>query len=972
MRYLRSFGQRLLRRFSRGLVRLYYPGIEITGRENIPSTGPVLFVANHANSLIDPVLIGICAKRRVRFLARAPLFETPVFGWALKAAGMLPAARGADDRRKVRANFAMFDDAVRALAAGDAVGVFPEGESHDSPVIRMIRSGAARIAVHAVRDGVKDLRIVPVGLNYERKEEFLSSVWIDVGAPIDAARVIEEQGGDERKAVRALTGAVENGLRTVVTHIGDPAWAPFLDHLESLLPPPPEARRMRAGVPRWRRRLAEAMNDVLDREPARGASLGESIGRYRQRVATAGLSLESPILHRGGWRLCVRLTLATLSLGCGAVPLLLGTVHHAVPFRLVRALAPLFQQPGRATTSLARIALGVPIYAAWYALVWFAMNAYFVTWVATAWVIAMPIAGVFALKQWRRARMAGALWVHQIRLLPRRSAVEKLRRRREEICRELAGVAEEYRRRAGPDIDETERRVRKPLLARAAAAAAATAVAAGIGCIALIDRGPQPVLAGVNDERTELAGISAEVLRANLDRDQAALVQILAGTRELEERAYQLREDFLEGRRGYFSQADNDAIRQLLLSYLNYRTALLRIIWRYRDHAAVDDEGLRARSFLTGFAAGSALYEMSLKFVVQFGETPEAVRKLNEPEPLWDVPAGVYDAIWARVTDPETVRLYAEATDVYTGLATAFDRYHLRDAEPYPLLHDVIDRAAGTAHSLAPVVALPVPPVLDDLVARTEEAVYRGKSLVALWIGDARIRAPREGAALIQAEALEKFRGMLRPGDILLERRNWYLSNAFLPGFWPHSALYVGTVEDLERMGLADDPRVEERWREFIAGDVHGDAHVIIESMSEGVVFTSLEYSVGGADSAAVLRPNLSEEAIRESIARAFSHVGKPYDFDFDFFSTDKLVCTELVFRAYDGEIDFPLVDILGRKTMPALELVRKYAEEQGLPSAQLDFIAFLDGDESLGRAEFRDAREFLSTLERPALTWLH
>src|SRR5690606_4473347 len=97
---------------------------------------------------------------------------------------------------------------------------------------------------------------------------------------------------------------------------------------------------------------------------------------------------------------------------------------------------------------------------------------------------------------------------------------------------------------------------------------------------------------------------------------------------------------------------------------------------------------------------------------------------------------------------------------------------------------------AGTAHSLAPVVALPVPPVLDDLVARTEEAVYRGKSLVALWIGDARIRAPREGAALIQAEALEKFRGMLRPGDILLERRNWYLSNAFLPGFWPHSALY--------------------------------------------------------------------------------------------------------------------------------------------------------------------------------------
>jgi len=98
---------------------------------------------------------------------------------------------------------------------------------------------------------------------------------------------------------------------------------------------------------------------------------------------------------------------------------------------------------------------------------------------------------------------------------------------------------------------------------------------------------------------------------------------------------------------------------------------------------------------------------------------------------------------------------------------------------------------------------------------------------------------------------------------------------------------------------------------------------------------------------------------------------GKPYDFEFDFFTTDKLVCTELVYRAYDGDIQFPLVDILGTKTMPALEIVRKFANERGTTNAQLDFISFLDGDENKGRAKFADEKTFIGMLQRPALTWL-
>ena len=224
-------------------------------------------------------------------------------------------------------------------------------------------------------------------------------------------------------------------------------------------------------------------------------------------------------------------------------------------------------------------------------------------------------------------------------------------------------------------------------------------------------------------------------------------------------------------------------------------------------------------------------------------------------------------------------------------------------------------------------------------------------------------------------ELLERLRPLLQPGDILIERRNWYLSNAFLPGYWPHAALYVGTAEDLRALGLAEEPSVAAKLAEFAQNDAAGHAFGVIEAMSEGVVFTSIEHSIGEADAVAVLRPRLSMEQKKAAIVRAFSHAGKPYDFDFDFFSSDKLVCTEVVYRSFGDMLRVPLVEILGRQTLPAIEIVRVWAEESADGDGAEDpfeLIAFLDGDESTGECTWADAAALRESLTRPALTWLN
>jgi len=120
----------------------------------------------------------------------------------------------------------------------------------------------------------------------------------------------------------------------------------------------------------------------------------------------------------------------------------------------------------------------------------------------------------------------------------------------------------------------------------------------------------------------------------------------------------------------------------------------------------------------------------------------------------------------------------------------------------------------------------------------------------------------------------------------------------------------------------------------------------------------------------AAMRPRLSKVAKAQAVAAAFSHYGKPYDFDFDFATDHALVCTELVWRSYRPDADkagleFPLVDLAGRKTLPANEIARLYAEQAETDAAQLDFVYFFDAREKEERAIASTEPAFRETWRR-------
>src|SRR5258708_5975134 len=96
-------------------LRIFFRRIEITSAEQIPVDGPVIFVMNHPNGLVDPVFLLCLSGRRVSFLAKAPLFKMPVIGSLVRSLDALPVYRHQDEGADTSRNKETFAQAKEIL-----------------------------------------------------------------------------------------------------------------------------------------------------------------------------------------------------------------------------------------------------------------------------------------------------------------------------------------------------------------------------------------------------------------------------------------------------------------------------------------------------------------------------------------------------------------------------------------------------------------------------------------------------------------------------------------------------------------------------------------------------------------------------------------------------------------------------------------------------------------------------------------
>jgi len=406
------------------------------------------------------------------------------------------------------------------------------------------------------------------------------------------------------------------------------------------------------------------------------------------------------------------------------------------------------------------------------------------------------------------------------------------------------------------------------------------------------------------------------------------------------------------------------------------------IVRFYHEYRAVKDRDMRKKAFKTYYSAFLSQYRYALDFIniAENDRTLSVV--LNDAVPEYGIKAGLYNSFktaflhvakgTALVAGSVVNRSYGKTGD------DAFDA-RIEDDRKYIMTIGQLKDISLTLQNAGTIIS-----------DTSFKLFFPVQAKFAELAGDIKVRRVHE-SLITQKQIVSEIVPSLLPGDFLIERREWYVSNVGLPGFWPHGALYIGTKDERKKFFGSDEEtrawvisqgessgdfetllatKYPAAYAEYSKPDAAGHSIRVIEAMSEGVVFTSAEHSAE-CDALGALRPKLSARLKAEAITRAFHYWNRPYDFNFDFLTDSSIVCTELLVKCFEKRetspgLTFRYSSVLGRNVVSANDIIRQFDYEYGKDVSQFDFVLFYDGYEKGGYAARSTADVLRSSWSRP------
>ncbi|MEQ9306726.1 MAG: 1-acyl-sn-glycerol-3-phosphate acyltransferase, partial [Marinoscillum sp.] len=198
-------------------LKLFFGGVKIIGKMNIPKDGAILFTPNHQGAFMDAIITGVYNRKPVSFLTRADVFNK----WSrpiLNSLNMMPIYRIRDGIGSLSQNDAVFETCYEMLSEEKAILIFPEGNHNIEYPLRPLSKGTARLALDA-RDKIDPktkIFIVPVGINYFSHRRPFAKLILNYGDPIELEHYMSLYHEHKQKGYNRLKADLTEAMKATM------------------------------------------------------------------------------------------------------------------------------------------------------------------------------------------------------------------------------------------------------------------------------------------------------------------------------------------------------------------------------------------------------------------------------------------------------------------------------------------------------------------------------------------------------------------------------------------------------------------------------------------------------------------------------------------------------------------------------------------------------------------------------------
>lgn len=431
--------------------KIFFKSITVKNKELIPAKGPLMVLANHPSTFMDPIVVATMLDRDVYFLAKGELFKGSIAKWLFAKMNMIPVYRKQDDPSQMNKNKETFDKCYEHLEKGGAILMFPEGTSITERKLRPIKSGAARIVLGAeARNNFQlNTKVITIGLNYADPHKFNRDVFININTPIEAANFKESYTANNVEGSNQLTEEIRVQLEDTIIGIADSQTDDLVSEIELLYK---HKLSKELGISdkdkdasfTLTKNLAEAINYFILNDPDRVTSMRVRIKEYLNNLEAINIKNTNIEEEQDDKSLIGNSIKSFLTIVLGFPFYVYGLINNVLPFEIPGWTANKVIKSIEYKGAIGMV-LGMFTFLIFYSTQIYGVNIYFQDpFITAAYAISLPLSGMFTYWYFHTVGEIRAKWTLMIVFYKKRNIIANLVNEREQILAEFDKAKSEY------------------------------------------------------------------------------------------------------------------------------------------------------------------------------------------------------------------------------------------------------------------------------------------------------------------------------------------------------------------------------------------------------------------------------------------------------------------------------------------------------------------------------------------------